>query len=82
MDIKFSRSQNVVKEYKKGVEHKLILTQEERKLNENAMEVLKVRQKRLDNRKKLEIMSTQKRAEDNITQVKSVERELAEARPL
>ena len=46
------------------------------------MDVLKARQKRLDHRRKLEILTREKRAEDNVTQIKSLEKEIADARPL
>ena len=82
LDIKFERSQKVVGDFKKNQEHKLMLAQEERKLNEQAMDALKVRQSRLDKKKKMEIMQKEKRAEENISAVKATETMLKEQRPV
>ena len=56
IDEKFLRSQKVVQEFKRSQDHKFMLVQEERKLNEQAMDVLKIRMKRMDSNKKQEIM--------------------------
>ena len=77
---KLNRSEKAVKEYLSEQRHSLMLKQEERKLKEEDMKKIRLRMKRLEFKKKMEIIEKEKSVEQIIEQAKEREKEIIQKR--
>ncbi|CDW79915.1 UNKNOWN [Stylonychia lemnae] len=77
---KLNRSEKAVKEFLSDQKHNLMLKQEERKLKEEDMKKIRLRMKRLEFKKKMEIIEKEKSVEQIIEQVKEREKEIIQKR--